>query len=118
MKDININGNEVEEWIDTIVKSPEESMMVTVSKPHARCCNYNLSSSSLEPIIQRIIKLSNKNVFGKNKKFEALKGIVIEETEDGGIPHYHIVFQRPVNIDYETFKYRLKKIVRLLNDES
>jgi hypothetical protein len=56
-----------------------ESLMLTISEPHIRLGRLAIEGRNLEPIINEIIRLVNRYVFGKYKKYESLNGIVIEE---------------------------------------
>lgn len=53
--------------------------MPTISEPHVRIHRLLANGNNLEPLIDQIIILINKYVFGKHKRFESLQGIVIEE---------------------------------------
>lgn len=101
-------------WITNIGKN---SLMLTISEPHAKTHNLDLSLTNLEPIVSDIIKLANSFVFGKHKRFIFLKGIIVCENLKKEIPHFHVVFMKPENIDFDIFKSKLEKIAHKLCKE-
>jgi len=103
------------DWIN--IFNNDEVLMLTISEPHAKLHNLVNDGIYLEPVIDAIIKLVNRFVFGKNKKFEALNGIVIEENSLLK-PHYHILLYKPVNMNFENFKHKLEQISARLCEEN
>lgn len=83
--------------------------MLTISQPHARVNHLQLTMRDIEPLIGRIIELCNSFTFGKHKHFDWMRGVVAMEGGEFN-PHFHIVFEKPANIDFERFKARLEKV--------
>ena len=94
-----------------------ESLMLTISEPHIRLKKFTIEGKNLEPIINEIIRLVNGYVFGKNKHYEFLKGIVVEENKFFR-PHYHIIFKKPIGMEFDSFKRKLEQIAKRLCDEN
>jgi hypothetical protein len=111
---MNINKEELKEWIQ---KMSQDSLMLTIARPHAKALNLKTNGADLikieethmQHVIDRIINLSSRYVYGTNKKFEFLKGLVVQE---GGIfnPHYHIIFQKPEAMEFQRFKDKLTRL--------
>jgi hypothetical protein len=112
---MHISKRELVDWINEF--NNDEVLMLTISEPHAKLHNLTIDGIYLEPVIDAIIKLVNRFVFGKNKKFEALNGIVIEENFLLR-PHYHILLYKPVNMNFENFKHKLEQISARLCEEN
>lgn len=94
-----------------------DGVMLTISEPHAKLHHLNLEQWHMEPIIDRIIELASKFVFGKHRRFEALEGLVVCENPRSR-PHFHIVFKKPEAMDGVKFKNKLKKLESRLCDET
>ncbi len=92
MINIEIRKVILKEWIEEFTE--DNSLMLTISEPHVRIHRLLANGNNLEPVIDKIIKLVNKYVFGKHKRFESLQGIVIEE-DPLFQPHYHILLKKP-----------------------
>ncbi|SFI39932.1 hypothetical protein [Nitrosomonas sp. Nm34] len=90
-----------------------DSLMLTISEPHIRLKKFAIEGITLEPIIDEIIRLVNRFVFGKNKKYESLKGIVVEENMYFH-PHYHIILKKPEGMEFDPFKRKLEQIAERL----
>lgn len=103
---------EMAEWIKDI---SNDGVMMTISEPHARSKYLNLELSHMEPVVNRIIELASKSVFGKHKRFDALNGIIVCEHVKSQ-PHFHIIFQKPVDKEFEIFKSKLTKLADRLCD--
>lgn len=101
------------EWIKDIGK---ESYMLTISKVHAKALHLKPTLKELEPIVSKIIALSNSFVFGKHKHFDCLKGVIICEHFDTE-PHFHIMFQKPAKFESFEFCKKLQKVANKLCDE-
>lgn len=108
-----ITRAEYAKWIDDI---SESCLMLTISKPHAKTLHLNLQLEDMEPLISKIITLANSFVFGKYKHFDYLKGIVVAENLRLN-PHFHILFKKPKNIDFDKFESKLTKLANKICDE-
>jgi hypothetical protein len=82
--------------------------MLTISEPHAKIKRVLANGNNLEPVIDQIIKFVNRYVFGKHKRFEFIKGLIVEENPDTQ-PHYHILLKRPESMDFNVFKYKMEQ---------
>ena len=118
---VNISSKEMASWINDI---GENSLMLTISELHARCSTTKLDLNDLEPIVSDIINTANKMVFGKNKHFEFLKGIVVQEfgSKESNKnkyqnPHFHILFEKPETLDFKTFESKLLKVEEKYSDK-
>ena len=109
-----ITRNELADWIRDTGK---DSLMLTISEPHAKAHHLTLELKHMEPIVSQIVGMANRYVYGKHKHFESLKGVVVSE---GGKqnPHFHIIFQKPACKDFEDFKRKLTNIATMLCDEN
>lgn len=109
---LTMNQIDLAEWIQ---EASRDGLMLTISRPHARADHLAIESTHMEPIISRIVGLANRFVFGKHKRFDFLKGIVVQE---GGrlFPHFHIAFQKPVAMDIDTFQHKLSQLATRLCD--
>lgn len=114
MINIEIRKAILKEWIEEFNEG--NSLMLTISEPHARIHRLLAHGNNLEPVIDKIIKLINRYVFGKHKRFESLQGIVFEK--DPFIqPHYHILIKRPDSMEFDVFKDKLEKVTNRLCSE-
>lgn len=118
---VNISSKEMASWIHDI---GENSLMLTISEVHARCSTTKLDLKDLEPIVSSIINSANKMVFGKNKHFEFLKGIIVQEFGNNESkknkyenPHFHILLEKPEFLDFETFETKLLKVEEKYSDK-
>lgn len=102
-------------WINQFFD--KELLMLTISEPHQKLSKLTSEKSNLEVIISEIINIVNRYVFGKNKRFEYIRGIIVEENIHGR-PHYHILLLKPEEMDFERFKNKLEKVERLLCNEN
>ena len=89
---IQIEKYELQQWIEKF--NQDDSLMLTISEPHIRINRLLAQGDNLEPVIDQIIKFVNRYVFGKHKRFEFIKGLIVEENPDTQ-PHYHILLKRP-----------------------
>ena len=113
-KNIVISRDEMADWIQEV---GTDGAMLTISEPHAKLHHLNLEQRHLEPLVDRIIELASKFVFGKHKRFEALQGVMVCENPKSS-PHFHIVFKKPEGIDRAKFKDKLVKLEsRLCNEK-
>lgn len=106
MINIEIPKVTLREWIEELTQY--NSLMLTISEPHARINRFLANGNNLEPVIDQIIKLINRYIFGKHKRFDSLMGIVIEENPLSQ-PHYHILFNKPESMDFNVFKYKMEQ---------
>lgn len=105
-KQLRIDKSQIRGWINKFDK--QEILMLTISEPHARINRLLANGDNLEPVIDQIIKLINRYIFGKHKRFEALNGILIEE-DPLFQPHYHILFNKPESMEFNVFKYKMEQ---------
>lgn len=106
MINIDITKVTLREWIEELTQY--NSLMLTISEPHARINRVLANGNNLEPVIDQIIKLINRYIFGKHKRFEALNGIIVEE-DPLFQPHYHILFNKPESMKFNVFKYKMEQ---------
>lgn len=109
-----LGKSSLKKWINRYFDN--ESLMLTISKPHQKLSRLTFEKSNLEVIISEIINIVNRYVFGKNKRFEFLEGIIVEENIHGR-PHYHILLHKPEKMDFDRFMNKLGKVERLLCNE-
>lgn len=109
-----LGKSECEKWMNE--NFDNESLMLTISEPHQKLSKLSLEKSNLEVIISEIINIVNRYVFGKYKRFEFLRGIIVEENIYGR-PHYHILLNKPENMNFDIFLKKLRKVERLLCNE-
>lgn len=109
---LTINQRDLATWIQ---QASNDGLMLTISRPHAKANHLAIESRHMEPIISRIVDLANRFVFGSHKRFDYLKGIIVQE---GGrlFPHFHIVFQRPLKMDMDIFQHKLTQLATRLSD--
>lgn len=112
MKRTIITREEMANWIRDLGR---DGVMLTISEPHAKLHHLNLEQWHMESIVDRIIELASKFVFGKHKRFEALQGIMVCENPKFR-PHFHIVFKKPEGMDRAKFKDKLVKLATRLCD--
>jgi hypothetical protein len=103
---IQIEKYELQQWIEELTQY--NSLMLTISEPHAKIKRVLANGNNLEPVIDQIIKFVNRYVFGKHKRFEFIKGLIVEENPDTQ-PHYHILLKRPESMDFNVFKYKMEQ---------
>ena len=109
---IKINKHEVADWIGGI---SDQALMLTIAKPHAKALNLRLDDSHLQHLLRRIIEMANHRVFGRDKRYEFMRGLVVME-QSPLHPHFHIVFRKPEAMEFETFKRRLGNFADRLCD--
>lgn len=112
---IKITQSEMDQWINKFNRGG--LLMLTISRPHSKLRSYAIRGENLEPIIDEIIRLVNACVFGKNRRFEVLDGLVIEEKQYL-YPHYHIIFSKPADMVFNIFKKRMCSIANLMCNEN
>jgi len=115
MKRIILGKSVFKRWINRYFDN--ETLMLTISEPHQKLSKLTLEKSNLEVIISDILNIVNRYVFGKNKRFEYLRGIIVEENIHGR-PHYHILLHKPEKMDFDRFVIKLEKVERLLCNEN
>ena len=115
MINIDITKVTLKEWIGEFTKY--DSLMLTISEPHARIHRLLANGNNLEPLIDQIIKLINRYIFGNHKRFESLQGIVIEE-HSLFQPHYHILLKKPEFMEFDVFKYKTEQVSNRLCSEN
>lgn len=103
---IQIEKYKLQQWIEELTQY--NSLMLTISEPHAKIKRVLANGNNLEPVIDQIIKFVNRYVFGKHKRFEFIKGLIVEENPDTQ-PHYHILLKRPESMDFNVFKYKMEQ---------
>ena len=103
---IQIEKYELQQWIEELTQY--NSLMLTISEPHAKIKRVLANGNNLEPVIDQIIKFVNRYVFGKHKRFEFLKGLIVEENKFFS-PHFHILFYKPESMDFNVFKYKMEQ---------
>lgn len=103
---IQIEKYKLQQWIEELTQY--NSLMLTISEPHAKIKRVLAKGNNLEPVIDQIIKFVNRYVFGKHKRFEFIKGLIVEENPDTQ-PHYHILLKRPESMDFNVFKYKMEQ---------
>ena len=109
-----ISKSEMADWIKAI---GHDGVMMSISEPRAKSQYLMLEEWHMEPIIDRIIQLASKFVFGKHKRFESLNGMVVCEPAHPR-PHFHVVLQKPESKHYCEFKSKLTKLAdRLCNED-
>jgi len=94
----------------------DSSLMLSISEPHIRIKRLIANGDNLEPVIDQIIKLVNRYVFGKHKKFESLKGIIVEENPIIQ-PHYHFLLCKPDYMEFNVFKRKMEQVSTRLCSE-
>ncbi|SEN30356.1 hypothetical protein [Nitrosomonas marina] len=110
-----INKEELDSWLKTIIMD-NDSLMLTISEPHNKIRRSVASGENLEPIIDKIIKIANRYIYGKHKRFVSLKGIIVEE-HPLFTPHYHIILLKPEKMDFDTFRHKLEQLSNKLCSE-
>lgn len=108
--------SELIHWINKFNRNGS-SLMLTISEPHKRLGRYAIEGGNLEPIIDEAIRLINARVFGKNRRFQSLNGLVVEENQYFR-PHYHILLSKPEHMEFDIFKKRLSSIANLMCNEN
>ena len=103
---IQIEKYELQQWIEELTQY--NSLMLTISEPHAKIKRVLANGNNLEPVIDQIIKFVNRYVFGKHKRFEFIKGLIVEENKFFS-PHFHILFYKPESMDFNVFKYKMEQ---------
>ena len=103
---IQIEKYELQQWIEKF--NQDDSLMLTISEPHIRINRLLAQGDNLEPVIDQIIKFVNRYVFGKHKRFEFIKGLIVEENKFFS-PHFHILFYKPESMDFNVFKYKMEQ---------
>jgi len=103
---IQIEKYKLQQWIEELTQY--NSLMLTISEPHAKIKRVLANGNNLEPVIDQIIKFVNRYVFGKHKRFEFIKGLIVEENPDTQ-PHYHILLKRPESMELNKFKYKMEQ---------
>lgn len=112
---IHIAKYKIQEWIEKF--DQDKVLMLSISEPHIRINRLIANGNNLEPVIDQIIKLVNRYVFGKHKKFESLNGIIVEENPIIQ-PHYHILFCKPDNMEFDVFKRKMEQVsIRLCSED-
>ena len=96
-----------------VLEIAENSLMLTISEPHAKTKHLNLTVDNMQSIVSKIISMANHSVFTKNKHFEFLRGVVVCENFKKQ-PHFHILFKKPDEISFEKFEQRLIKVANKL----
>lgn len=109
-----IKQEELAKWI---LDNSKDSLMMTISEPHAKASHLALELCHMELIISRIVNLCNKTVFGKHRHFDFLHGIVAVENIDRN-PHFHIIFKKPDNKESDDFNKKLVKVADKLCSEN
>lgn len=112
-KNVVISRGKYSNWIKSL---SEDSLMLTISEPHAKTKHLNLTVKDMEPILSKIIGMANSATFGKYKHFEFLRGLIVCENVDKQ-PHFHIVLNRPKNIEFDKFNKRITKVANKLCDK-
>lgn len=125
---LTINKNDLAQWIrDASV----DGLMLTISRPHAKLNHLpdeeqkaaakmvmkKIEAIHMEPIVSQIVTLANQYVFGKNKHFDYLKGLVTCQHWHQ-FPHFHITFQKPIKMDFDVFEKKLTQLATRLDKES
>ena len=105
-----VSKKDFSKWILEIA---ENCLMLTISEPHAKTKKLGLTVENMQPIISKIISMSNNSVFTKHKHFDFLRGVVVCENVKKQ-PHFHILFKRPDEISFEKFEGRLNKVANKL----
>jgi hypothetical protein len=111
---IQIEKYKLQQWIEELTQY--NSLMLTISEPHAKIKRVLANGNNLEPVIDQIIKFVNRYVFGKHKRFEFLKGLIVEENKFFS-PHFHILFYKPESMDFNVFKYKMEQASNRLCSE-
>ena len=112
-KNVVIGKTEYSNWIKNI---SVDSLMLTISKPHAKTNHLNLTVKDMEPIVSKIITMANSAAFGKHKHFEFLKGMIICESVEKH-PHFHILLNKPEHLEFDKFNEKISKVSTRLCDE-
>jgi hypothetical protein len=112
--DTNLTMNQIN-LADWIKQACTDGLMLTISRPHAKANHLQVEAIHMEPIIANIVRLANQFVFGKHKRFEYLKGMVVCEHWPL-FPHFHIVFQKPVQMELDAFEFKLTQLATRLDD--
>lgn len=102
-----------EDFSKWVLEISRNSLMLTISEPHAKTKKLGLTVENMQPIISKIILMSNNSVFTKHKHFDFLRGVVVCENVKKQ-PHFHILFKKPDEISFEKFEARLNKVANKL----
>lgn len=105
-----ISKEEFSKWILYVA---ENSLMLTISEPHAKTKHLELTVENMQPIISKIVLMANNSVFTKHKHFEFLRGVVVAENVHKQ-PHFHILFKKPNGLEFDKFESRLTKVANKL----
>jgi len=111
---IKLEKTKLQQWIEKFHQN--NSLMLTISKPHKRINRLIANGDNLESVIDQIIKLVNRYVFGKHKRFEFLRGLIVEENPLIQ-PHYHILINKPENMEFNVFKRKMEQVSSRLCSE-
>ena len=113
-KNVVISGTKYSKWINEI---SNDSLMLTIAKPHAKTDHLNLTVKDMEPIISKIISMANSAAFGKHKHFEFLKGMIVCESVTKH-PHFHILLNKPEHLEFDNFYEKITKVSTKLCDKN